>query len=86
MTLDDHKVHQKKEKHREGFALDYVWPLLGMVGNAGTPPKKMFQKLSFFWDFGFSSVILVNKPLKALCLSFKMVYQYPLYLLSLCTC
>ena len=37
----------------------------------------------FFWDFGFPSVILVNKPLKAMCLSFKMVYQHHLYLLSL---
>ena len=31
------------------------------------------------------SVILANKPLKALCLSFKMVYQHLLYLLSLWT-
>ena len=39
----------------------------------------------FFGDLGFPSVILVDKPLKALCLSFKMVYQHLLYLLSLWT-
>ena len=32
------------------------------------------QKMSFFGDLGFSSVILVNMSLKALCLSSKMVY------------
>ena len=37
-----------------------------------------------FGDLGFPSVILVNKPLKALCLSFKMVYEH-LYLLSVWT-
>ena len=31
------------------------------------------------------SLILVNKPLKAKCLSFKKVYQHLLYLLSLWT-
>ena len=39
----------------------------------------------FFWDLGFPSSILVNKPLKALCLRIKMVYQHLLYLLSLWT-
>ena len=39
MTLDDHNVHQKLKMFREGFALDYVWPSLGIVGNAGTPAK-----------------------------------------------
>ena len=36
-------------------------------------------------DLGFPSVILVNKSLKALCLSSKIVYQHLLYLLSLWT-
>ena len=34
-------------------------------------------------DLGFPSVILVDKSLRALCLSSKMVYQHLLYLLSL---
>ena len=34
----------KKKLFREGFALDYVRPLLTMVVNAGTPPKKCFFK------------------------------------------
>ena len=89
MTLDDHKVHQKKEKHREGFALDYVWPSLldfSLVLTSGNPSKKcFFQKVSFFGDSGFPSVILVDKSLKALCLSSKMMYQHLLYLLSLCS-
>ena len=37
----------------------------------------------FFGGLGFSSVIFVNKPLKARCLSFKILYQHLLYLLSL---
>ena len=41
--------------------------------------------MSFFGDLGFPSVILVNKVLKALCLSFKMVHQHPLYVPSLWT-
>ena len=41
--------------------------------------------MCFFRDLGSTSVILVNKALKALCLSFKMVYQHILYLLSLWT-
>ena len=54
--------------------------------NAGTPSKKcFFLKMWFFGDLGFPSVILVDKPLKALCLSFKMAYQHSLYLLSLWT-
>ena len=51
MTLDDHKVHQKKEKHREGFALDYVWPSLldfSLVLTSGTPSKNVsFRKYHF---------------------------------------
>ena len=48
------------------------------------PPKKcFFQKMWFFGGLGFSSVIFVNKPLKARCLSFKILYQHLLYLLSL---
>ena len=49
-------------------------------------PSEKFGKpelpSDFFGDFGFPSVILVNKTLKVLCLSFKMVYQHLLYLLS----
>ena len=41
--------------------------------------------MRFFGDLGFPSVILVNKSLKALCLSSKIVYQHLLYLLSLWT-
>ena len=36
--------------------------------------------MGIFRDLGFPSVILVNKPLKALCLSIKMVYQHLLYI------
>ena len=43
------------------------------------------SKNVIFGDLAFPKVILVNKPLKALCLSFKMVYQHLLYLLSLWT-
>ena len=50
------------------------------------PLKKcFFQKMWFLVDLGFPSVILVKKPLRAMCLSFKMVYQHLLYLLSLWT-
>ena len=42
MALDDYKVHQKQKLYCEGFALDCVWPSLGMVGSAGTP-LKMFS-------------------------------------------
>ena len=50
------------------------------------PPKKMFHSENvIFQELRVSLVILVNKPLKALCLSFKMVYQHLLYLLSLWT-
>ena len=41
------KVHQKQKLFREGFALDYVWPLLGMVGNAVTPPKNVSENVLF---------------------------------------
>ena len=49
------------------------------------PPKKCF-----FQKMWFSSVMLVNKPLKALCLSSKMVYQHstsslPLLIVDLLT-
>ena len=47
-----------------------------------SPPKKKNQKTLFFGDLGFPSFILVNKSLKALCLSSKMVYQHLLHLLS----
>ena len=50
------------------------------------PPEKRFlQKTWFFGDLDFPSVSLVRKSLKALCLSFKMVYQHLFYLLSLWT-
>ena len=53
---------------------------------ARNPLKKcFFQKMWFFGDLDSPLVILVNKPLKALCLSSKMVYQHLLYLLSLWT-
>ena len=45
MTLDDHKVQQKQKLFREQYALDYLWPSLGMVGNAETPRKNVsFRK------------------------------------------
>ena len=50
------------------------------------PLKKMFlSENMIFGDLGFPSFILVDKPLKAICLSFKMVYQHLLYLFSLWT-
>ena len=63
-----------------------IFPAFGLNGTERRNPLKkcFFQKMWFFGDLGFPSVILVNKPLKALCLSFKMVYQHLLYLLSLC--
>ena len=39
----------------------------------------------FFGDLGFLLLIFDDKRLKAMCLSFKMVYQHLLYLLSLWT-
>ena len=66
--------------------LGYSQPAFRKIQKAGTPPKKcFFQEMWFFGGFGFPSAILVNKPLKALCLSFKMVYQHLIYLLSLWT-
>ena len=54
------------------------------IQKTGTPRKKcFFQKMWFFGGLGFSSVIFVNKPLKARCLSFKILYHHLLYLLSL---
>ena len=51
------------------------------------PLKKcFFQKMSFFGNLGFPSVILVKKSLKALCLRSKMVCERLLYLFSLLTC
>ena len=68
-------------------ASGYSWPLEGNGLSAGTPSKKgFFQKMWFFGDLGFPSIPLFSKPLKALCLSFKMVNQHLLYLLSLWTC
>ena len=59
--------------------------LMALILPCGTPSKKgFFQKMSFLGDLGFPLVIL-DKPLKALCLSFKIVYQHLLYLLSLWT-
>ena len=49
------------------------------------PQKTILSENVIFGDLGFPSVILVNKSLKALRLSFKMVYQHLLYLLSLWT-
>ena len=81
-----YKEYQKQKLFREGFALDFVWPLVGMGRNPGSARKKcLLHKKAFFRDVGSLSVILVNKPLKALCLSSKMVYQQLLYLLSLWT-
>ena len=51
-----------------------------------TLQKCFFPKMWFFGNLGFPSVTLVNKSLKALCLSSKMVYQHLLYTLSLWTC
>ena len=45
--MDDTEVHQKQKKNREGFALDYAWPSVGMVLNAGTPYKKCFFQQIF---------------------------------------
>ena len=81
-----HEVHQKQKLFCEWYKLDYLWPSLVMVCNAGTPSKKCFlQKLWFFRDWGFPMVILANKSLKASCLSSKMVYQHLLYLFSVWT-
>ena len=76
-----HLVHPFQSYGRIYFNIFHIfceklvsWPSFSMVLNAGTPSKKcFFQKMWFFGDSGFPSVILVNKPPKALCLSFKMV-------------
>ena len=50
------------------------------------PLKKMFLSENLIFRYlGFPLVILVNKSLKAMCLSFKIVYQHLFYLLSLWT-
>ena len=57
---------------------------LAFVLENSEPPKKcFFQIMGIFRDLGFPSVILVDNPLKAQCLSFKNVYQHLLYLHSL---
>ena len=76
---------------------DLHWATPGLWGEFGgtleplhyspLPPKKMF--LSGNVDFRGLRLSLghfVNKSLKALCLSSKMVYQHLLYTLSLWTC
>ena len=61
-------------------------PAFRKIQKTRTARKKcFFQNMWFFGGLGFPSAILVNKPLKALCLSFKMVYQHLIYLLSLWT-
>ena len=45
--------------------------------------KRFFQKMCFFGELVLPSVILVKKPLKALSVRFKMVYQHLLYLILL---
>ena len=82
MTLDDHKVQQKQKFFSERFALDYVWPSLVMVSNAGTPEKIFLSENMIFQELNLSSVIFVKKSLKALRPSSKMVYQGLFYLLS----
>ena len=81
-----HQLDQKQKKIRGETATGYLWPLDVIVCNGGTPSKKgYFQKMWFFRDLGFPLVILVNKPLEALCLSSKMMYHHLLYLISLWT-
>ena len=74
-------------KNKNCFVRDLHWTtssLRSQWESTPEPPKKcFFRKFWFFGNLGFPLVILVNKPLKALCLSFKIVYQHLLYLLSL---
>ena len=66
--------------------MGYSQPAFRKIQKTGTPRKKcFFQKIWFLGGLGFPSIILVNKPLKALCLCFKMVYQHLFYLLLLWT-
>ena len=86
MTSDDQHLHQKQKYFHLWYALGYSWPSFRKILKARTPRKKCFiHKMWYFGDLGFPSVIFVNKPLKALCLSFKMVYQHLLCFLSLWT-
>ena len=39
------EVHLKQKLFCEGSALDYVWPSVGIGGNARTPQKCFFQKM-----------------------------------------
>ena len=64
MYFDIFEVHQKQKLFRLGIAFDYFWPSVGLFGNAKTHSKN-FQKILFFRDLGFPSIILVNKSLKA---------------------
>ena len=45
MILDDIKVHQKQKLFHEGFALDYIWPLVSMGPVLESPPEPASQNL-----------------------------------------
>ena len=81
----------------ECLVLEYFWEIVNLVlptiptwGGSSIFGSGIFQRnrISFrkvFQELRFFGVILVNKSLKALCLSSKMVYQQILHLLSLWT-
>ena len=71
-------------KNKNCFLKELHWTTCGLRSHLFSPPE-LPQKMLFFGDLGFPSVILVNKSPKALCLSSKIVYQNLLYLLSLRT-
>ena len=68
-------------KNKNCFANDRHWTTPGLRSEP-EHEKWFFRTMWFFGDVGFPSVNLVNKSLKALGLSSKMVYQHLLYLLS----
>ena len=50
------EVHQKHKLFCEGFSLDYLWPSVGMFGNAGTHSKKILSENIVFLAVQDSSI------------------------------
>ena len=53
-TLVYHKLDQKPKYFRGGFLLGYAWPLEGIGGSAGNPPKKVSFRKCVFWGLRLS--------------------------------
>ena len=57
-----YKLDQKQKLFREGFALNYLWPSVGMGRNSGTPPTKCSATNPGFgvWDLAWNFIIRVK--------------------------